>query len=75
MFNIYRTQILIVKMMCLDMRFLLIRFSANDGKRKIKAMLPATLTTDIISGKIQNLGLIRLLDYTVNDIPGKSEEK
>jgi replication factor A1 len=50
-------------------------FSANDGKMKIKAMLPATLTSDIISGKIQNLGLIRLLEYTVNDIPGKSEEK
>lgn len=52
-----------------------LRFSANDGKMKIKAMLPATLTSDIISGKIQNLGLIRLLEYTVNDIPGKSEEK
>uniref|UniRef100_A0A1J3HJW8 Replication protein A subunit n=2 Tax=Noccaea caerulescens TaxID=107243 RepID=A0A1J3HJW8_NOCCA len=50
-------------------------FNANDGKMKIKAMLPATLTSDIISGKIQNLGLIRLLGYTVNEIPGKSEEK
>ncbi|XP_010423144.1 PREDICTED: replication protein A 70 kDa DNA-binding subunit B [Camelina sativa] len=50
-------------------------FSANDGKTKMKAMLPATLTSDIVSGKIQNLGLIRLLDYTINDIPGKSEEK
>ncbi|XP_010452776.1 PREDICTED: replication protein A 70 kDa DNA-binding subunit B-like [Camelina sativa] len=50
-------------------------FSANDGKTKMKAMLPATLTSDIVAGKIQNLGLIRLLDYTVNDIPGKSEEK
>lgn len=54
---------------------LVIRFSANDGNMKMKAMLPATLTCEIISGKIQNLGLIRLLDYTVNDIPGKSEEK
>ncbi|CAA7026979.1 unnamed protein product [Microthlaspi erraticum] len=50
-------------------------FNANDGKMKIKATLPATLTSDIISGKIQNLGLIRLLAYTVNEIPGKSEEK
>ncbi|ESQ40742.1 hypothetical protein EUTSA_v10013014mg [Eutrema salsugineum] len=50
-------------------------FNANDGKMKIKAMLPATFRSDIISGKIQNLGLIRLLDYTANDIPGKSEEK
>ncbi|CAH8312792.1 unnamed protein product [Eruca vesicaria subsp. sativa] len=50
-------------------------FNANDGKKKIKVVLPATLTSDIISGKIQNLGLIRLLDYTANDIPGNSEEK
>ncbi|CAH8270432.1 unnamed protein product [Arabidopsis lyrata] len=50
-------------------------FNANDGNMKMKAMLPATLTCEIISGKIQNLGLVRLLDYTVNDIPGKSEEK
>ncbi|XP_013625590.1 PREDICTED: replication protein A 70 kDa DNA-binding subunit B [Brassica oleracea var. oleracea] len=50
-------------------------FNANDGKMKIKAMLPATLTSEIVSGKIQNLGLIRLLHYTANDIPGKSGEK
>ena len=54
---------------------LFLRFNANDGKTKIKAMLPATLTSEIVSGKIQNLGLIRLLDYTPNDIPGKSGEK
>lgn len=54
---------------------LLLRFNANDGKMKIKAMLPATLSSEIVSGKIQNLGLIRLVDYTPNDIPGKSGEK
>lgn len=54
---------------------LFLRFNANDGKTKIKAMLPATLTSEIVSGKIQNLGLIQLLDYTPNDIPGKSGEK
>ncbi|XP_010527273.2 PREDICTED: replication protein A 70 kDa DNA-binding subunit B [Tarenaya hassleriana] len=41
---------------------------------RVKAIFPGTLTSDIISGKIQNLGLIRLLDYTVNDIPSKSEK-
>ncbi|KAF3484961.1 hypothetical protein F2Q69_00056555 [Brassica cretica] len=35
-------------------------------------MFTASLTPEIISGKIQNLGLIRLLDFTVNDISGKS---
>nr|VDD39439.1 unnamed protein product [Brassica oleracea] len=47
-------------------------FSANDGKTRVKAMFTASLTPEIISGKIQNLGLIRLLDFTVNDISGKS---
>ncbi|KAL0890497.1 hypothetical protein Bca101_014480 [Brassica carinata] len=47
-------------------------FSANDGKSKVKAMFTASLTPEIISGKIQNLGLIRLLDFTVNDISSKS---
>lgn len=58
-----------------DMWLLFLRFNANDGKMKIKAMLPGTLTSEIVSGKIQNLGLIRLLDYTANEIPGKSGEK
>ncbi|ESQ31830.1 hypothetical protein EUTSA_v10003822mg [Eutrema salsugineum] len=47
-------------------------FSANDGKTKVKAMFTASLTPEIISGNIQNLGLIRLLDFTVNDISSKS---
>jgi len=47
-------------------------FSANDGKTKVKAMFTASLTPEIISGKIQNLGLIRLIDFTVNDISSKS---
>ncbi|XP_050225644.1 replication protein A 70 kDa DNA-binding subunit B [Mercurialis annua] len=48
-------------------------FDANDGKRKIKAIFNSRLSTEIISGNIQNLGLIRILDYTVNEIPSKSE--
>jgi replication factor A1 len=35
-------------------------------------MFTASLTPEIISGKIQNLGLIRLIDFTVNDISSKS---
>lgn len=58
---------------CLDVYdFWFYRFSANDGKTRVKAMFTASLTPEIISGKIQNLGLIRLLDFTVNDISGKS---
>ncbi|KAF3504653.1 hypothetical protein F2Q69_00039952 [Brassica cretica] len=47
-------------------------FSANDGKTRVKAMFTASLTPEIVSGKIQNLGLIRLIDFTVNDISSKS---
>lgn len=51
---------------------LVYRFSANDGKTRVKAMFTASLTPEIVSGKIQNLGLIRLVDFTVNDISSKS---
>lgn len=50
------------------------RFDANDGKMKIKAIFNSRLSSEIISGNIQNLGLIRILDYTVNEIPSKSEK-
>lgn len=50
------------------------RFTANDGKKKLKGILPSHLTSQVISGKIQNLGLIRILDYSLNDIPSKSEK-
>ncbi|PRQ16340.1 putative replication factor A protein [Rosa chinensis] len=49
-------------------------FTASDGKMRLKTMLNTELSPDVISGKIQNLGLIRLLDYTVNDIPNKPEK-
>ncbi|XP_065878975.1 replication protein A 70 kDa DNA-binding subunit B [Euphorbia lathyris] len=48
-------------------------FDANDGRKKIKAIFNSRLTSEIISGNIQNLGLIRILDYTINEIPSKSE--
>ncbi|KAM7475686.1 hypothetical protein LguiB_022929 [Lonicera macranthoides] len=49
-------------------------FTANDGKMKLKAILQSSLSSEVISGKIQNLGLIRILDYTLNDIPTKNEK-
>ncbi|KAH7528873.1 hypothetical protein FEM48_Zijuj05G0124000 [Ziziphus jujuba var. spinosa] len=49
-------------------------FTASDGKKKLKGILPSHLTTEVISGNIQNLGLIRILDYSLNDIPSKSEK-
>ncbi|KAF3438061.1 hypothetical protein FNV43_RR20817 [Rhamnella rubrinervis] len=49
-------------------------FTASDGKKKLKGILPSDLTPQVISGNIQNLGLIRILDYSLNDIPSKSEK-
>ncbi|KAJ8752723.1 hypothetical protein K2173_007033 [Erythroxylum novogranatense] len=49
-------------------------FNASDGKMKIKAIFSSRLSSEVISGNIQNLGLIRVLDYTVNEIPSKSEK-
>ncbi|XP_062169595.1 replication protein A 70 kDa DNA-binding subunit B [Alnus glutinosa] len=51
-----------------------IMFSASDGKRKLRAILPASMSSEVMSGKIQNLGLIRILDYTLNDIPNKPDK-
>jgi replication factor A1 len=50
------------------------RFDASDGKVKIKAIFSSRLSSEILSGNIQNLCLIRVLDYTVNEIPSKSEK-
>ncbi|KAA8542553.1 hypothetical protein F0562_023705 [Nyssa sinensis] len=49
-------------------------FMASDGKMKVKAILQSSLSSEVISGSIQNLGLIRILDYTLNDIPTKNEK-
>uniref|UniRef100_A0A5B6ZAT6 Replication protein A subunit n=1 Tax=Davidia involucrata TaxID=16924 RepID=A0A5B6ZAT6_DAVIN len=49
-------------------------FMASDGKMKVKAILQSSLSSEVISGNIQNLGLIRILDYTLNDIPTKNEK-
>lgn len=49
-------------------------FSANDGKMKIKGILQSSLSSEVVSGSIQNLGLIRIIDYTLNDIPTKNEK-
>jgi replication factor A1 len=50
------------------------RFSACDGKMKLRAILPASMSSEVMSGKIQNLGLIQILDYTLNDIPNKPDK-
>ncbi|CAA0840645.1 Replication protein A 70 kDa DNA-binding subunit B [Striga hermonthica] len=49
-------------------------FMANDGKMKVRALLQSSLSLLVTSGNIQNLGLIRVLDYTLNDIPTKNEK-
>lgn len=49
-------------------------FTANDGKMKLKGILPSNVESEILSGSIQNLGLIRILHYTLNDIPNKSDK-
>ncbi|KAK1387998.1 Replication protein A subunit [Heracleum sosnowskyi] len=50
------------------------RFVANDGKLKLDGMFPSSLSNEVNSGNIQNLGLIRILDYTLNDIPLKNKK-
>lgn len=54
--------------------FSVFRFNASDGKKRLKAILPSNLSSEVISGNIQNKGLIRLLDYALNEIPTKSEK-
>ncbi|KAK8918529.1 hypothetical protein KSP39_PZI021340 [Platanthera zijinensis] len=49
-------------------------FMASDGKKKIKAMLPTHFASEINSGNLQNLGLIRILDYTCNTIPNQPDK-
>ncbi|KAK1273384.1 hypothetical protein QJS04_geneDACA008000 [Acorus gramineus] len=49
-------------------------FMASDGKMKIKAMLPTHISSEVHSGNLQNLGLIRILDYTCNSIPNQPEK-
>ena len=47
---------------------------ASDGKDKMKAMLPTQFAEEVRSGKLQNLGLIRILDYTCNALPPKNDK-
>ncbi|XP_022769316.1 replication protein A 70 kDa DNA-binding subunit B-like [Durio zibethinus] len=49
-------------------------FNASDGKMKVRAIFPSNMSSEIISGSIQNKGLVRIFDYTLNDIPNKSEK-
>ncbi|KAK7292168.1 hypothetical protein RIF29_07911 [Crotalaria pallida] len=49
-------------------------FNASDGKSKLRAILPSNQNSEVHNGNIQNLGLIRILDYTLNDIPNKPDK-
>ncbi|CAN0892806.1 Replication protein A 70 kDa DNA-binding subunit B [Linum grandiflorum] len=49
-------------------------FDANDGKMKLKSLFNSRMSPEITSGNVQNLGLIRILDYTINEIPNKDEK-
>ncbi|TYG76596.1 hypothetical protein ES288_D03G126300v1 [Gossypium darwinii] len=49
-------------------------FNASDGKMKLRAIFPSNMSSEIITGSVQNKGLVRILDYTLNDIPNKSEK-
>lgn len=46
----------------------------NGNKWEAKGILQSSFSDMVSSGSIQNLGLIRVLDYTLNDIPNKSEK-
>jgi replication factor A1 len=46
---------------------------ASDGKDKIKGMLRTQFAAEVHSGNLQNLDLIRILDYTCNAIVGKDK--
>ncbi|KAL5728171.1 hypothetical protein ACHQM5_001284 [Ranunculus cassubicifolius] len=43
-------------------------FFANDGKTKIKAALARSYTQQVELGSLQNLGLIRLINFVVSDV-------
>ncbi|KAH9307306.1 hypothetical protein KI387_035217 [Taxus chinensis] len=49
-------------------------FMANDGKMKVKAMLPTAIAGEVTSGKLHNFGLIRILDYTCNTIQNQPQK-
>lgn len=47
---------------------------ASDGEAKVKAILSTHFASEVHSGKLQNLGLVRILNYTCNDIPHKTDK-
>ncbi|KAL8130385.1 hypothetical protein V2J09_019540 [Rumex salicifolius] len=49
-------------------------FTANDGKGKLRGILQSNFADMVSSGSIQNLGLIRILNYSLNDMPNKPEK-
>jgi replication factor A1 len=47
---------------------------ASDGKDKIKAILSTHFASEVHSGRLQNLGLLRILNYACNDVPNKPDK-
>ncbi|VVA27628.1 PREDICTED: replication [Prunus dulcis] len=64
---------IVIQVLDLGPRGITYKFTASDGKMKLKGMFSSQLASQITSGNIQNLGLVRILDYAVNEIPGMSE--
>ncbi|KAK6917176.1 Replication factor-A protein 1, N-terminal [Dillenia turbinata] len=46
----------------------------GDGKMKLQALLQSSFASEVNSGNIQNFGLVQILEYALNDIPGKSNK-
>ncbi|BBH04018.1 hypothetical protein Prudu_015047 [Prunus dulcis] len=65
---------IVIQVLDLGPRGITYKFTASDGKMKLKGMFSSQLASQITSGNIQNLGLVRILDYAVNEIPGMSEK-
>uniref|UniRef100_A0A0D9VR72 Replication protein A subunit n=1 Tax=Leersia perrieri TaxID=77586 RepID=A0A0D9VR72_9ORYZ len=49
-------------------------FTASDGKDKIKAILPSQYVQVVRAGNLQNLGLVRILDYTCNNVADRPDK-
>uniref|UniRef100_A0A803MA53 Replication factor-A protein 1 N-terminal domain-containing protein n=1 Tax=Chenopodium quinoa TaxID=63459 RepID=A0A803MA53_CHEQI len=61
----------VIDLKAVDNRFM---FIASDGKQKLKGIQQSSFSDMVSSGSIQYLGLIRVLDYTLNDILNKPEK-
>ncbi|GJN08659.1 hypothetical protein PR202_ga26603 [Eleusine coracana subsp. coracana] len=63
----------VVDLKCLGNSTTRFTFMASDGTAKIKAMLPTDFAKEVQAGNLLNLGLIRILDYTCNEIQSRGK--